>query len=102
MFHCLPDSAWPDRNLAEAAGQDGGISQIKVNPTQVYQHMGRPVENVHRGRCRARGAAAAAGRDIERDRRVASGNRVEELPSGAHYAPSFLPSLNRSLADDRN
>ena len=27
MFHCLPDSAWADGNLAEAAGQDGGTQK---------------------------------------------------------------------------
>ena len=27
MFHCLPDSAWSDGNLAEAAGQDGGTQK---------------------------------------------------------------------------
>ena len=39
MFHCLPDSAWADGNLAEAAGHDGG-TQISVNPTHVSAHLG--------------------------------------------------------------
>ena len=29
MFHCLPDSAWADGNLAEVAGQDGGTRKSK-------------------------------------------------------------------------
>ena len=41
MFYCLPDSAWADGNLAEAAGQVGKSwnTQIKVNPTQVYEDL---------------------------------------------------------------
>ena len=49
MFHCLPDSAWADGNLAEAAGEDGGITKIKVNPTQVYEHIGHPVQHIDSG-----------------------------------------------------
>ena len=29
MLHCLPDSAWADGNLAEAAGQVGGPQKSK-------------------------------------------------------------------------
>ena len=30
VFHCLPDSAWADVNLAEGAGQDGGTQKSKA------------------------------------------------------------------------
>ena len=46
MFPLLPGSAWADGELAELAGHViGGTSQIKVNPTQLSDHMGHPVEN---------------------------------------------------------
>ena len=47
VFHCLPDSAWANGNLAEAAWQlQLGNIQIKVNPTQVYEQKGHPVLNM--------------------------------------------------------
>ena len=39
----LPDSAWAERNLAEAAGHDGG-TQKSVNPIQVSAPLGHPVQ----------------------------------------------------------
>ena len=47
-FHPLPGSAWADGKLAELAGQDGGTSQIKVNPTEVRQEIDLPVQLIHK------------------------------------------------------
>ena len=48
MFHCLLNSAGADGNLAEAADSWARWwkVEIKVNPTQVYEDMGRPVASV--------------------------------------------------------
>ena len=47
MFHCLPNSAQANGNLAGLAGQLGKMwnTQIKVNPTQVLDHQPHPVVN---------------------------------------------------------
>ena len=42
ILHCLPDSTWAYGKLAEAAGS--GNIHLKVNPTQVHDQMGHPVE----------------------------------------------------------
>ena len=42
ILHCPPDSTWTYGKLAEAAGAVN--IQLKVNPTQVHDQMGHPVE----------------------------------------------------------
>ena len=44
MFHCLPDSAWADGNMAEAAGQLGkmGEHSNESKPNPVARADGSP------------------------------------------------------------
>ena len=45
IIHCLPDCAWAEGNLEEAAGQQGNMLEHSTppNPTQVHDQMKHPV-----------------------------------------------------------
>ena len=68
LFDCLPNSAWADGNLAEAAGKDGETPKSK--PTHVHEQMGHTVDcsgadsfiRVYRRSSRGTGAGPAEAR----------------------------------------
>ena len=73
---------WEIGRTGWAAGQDGGISQIKVNPTQVRLEMGHPVLKV----CLTSDYSKSSWTEFipsftgDRDRRQLAGRRARVVP----------------------
>ena len=92
----VPLSAWADANLAEAAGQDDGTSQIKDNPTQVSAHLGHPVHKSEKMYLSYQGVISGAMLLIEEDERIEPNTLWKELIVSATVRAFYFTNLGKN------